>query len=162
MKRLVEGLLFFTVLILFASVFTAPRGTFTLGVVSEEYVIYSATLPVGVYTLKGELHGEWNIIGGSVDGYIEGAEVYSIKYLDQDTLRTVIFDAEATPLKITGRFVLTEYRNETVKVSLLEVMQLLGRERSERIEVLQDKPRVFSDPWYTVEIPALPEQEDPE
>ena len=119
-----------------------------------EHDIYKATLPFGVFTAKGSIDGSWFFIAGSFEGEIGGGEIYSIKYLENNQLKTVILDAQEIPLKITGRLKLIEHRNETVKASILDVFYtVIGiMEKAD----IYDRERSLGEIWFTIEIPELP------
>ena len=73
---------------------------------SEEYPIYIATCPFGIFSLKGEIGGGSFFFVGSISGYVVESEIYIVKYMDGSRLLTKEFDAEKANVVIDGKFVL--------------------------------------------------------
>ena len=116
---------------------------------TDDLKIYSATLPFGVFSVKGEIDGVYLFVAGSVSGSISGAEIYSIKYLEGGQLKTLILDAEATPLIVDGTMIVERSHDRVGKIG--GVSYMLGNRTPTRFE--------NSSYTYKIHIPYLPEHE---
>jgi len=89
---------------------------------STFYDIYTVTFPYGFFSVSGELHGSMSLLGGSINGYIEGAEYYSVKYyVGEYTIYTKVLSATSTPLILDGT-----YQLEAIQVKQIITNQVFG------------------------------------
>ncbi|MCJ7424993.1 hypothetical protein MUP01_12115 [Candidatus Bathyarchaeota archaeon] len=113
---------------------------------SRTYSIYSATLPFGEFFLEGSVGG--NFLG--FRGTISESEVYIIKYLDGNTLKTISLKSNDTPLII---------EQNSFKIVFSEWGTLIHQRNGGSHELQEPGPRdspLLRWTSYDVYIPYLP------
>lgn len=113
---------------------------------SRTYSIYRATLPFGEFFLEGSIGG--NFLG--FRGTISESEVYIIKYLDGNTLKTITLKSNDTPLII---------EQDSFKIVISEWGSLIHQRNGGSHELQEPGPRdspLLRWTTYDVYIPYLP------
>jgi len=104
------------------------------------YQVYQATFPFGTITSKGDLHGGGGLFTWHLTGEIYPVEVYSVKYLDNNQLWTVLIDAEHNPVVIDGTLRLEKVVSTNYEPAFYFWKQLVSK-----------------NVGYVLHIPSLPE-----
>jgi len=85
--------------VLLIGIISGTLTTTRIDYTSTFYDIYTVTTPYGFFSTSGELHGSGGLFFSHVDGKIQGAEYYSVKYYGGNSIiLTKILDAQLTPL----------------------------------------------------------------
>lgn len=74
---------------------------------TKKYEIYRCTAPFGILWVETDGMGTFLFISGSMTIDSELSESYIVKYMDGD-LKTLILKATETPVRIDGKFFLSE------------------------------------------------------